>query len=518
MSTAPEQRTVRRAFTLFVTLVVVPVLGLVSFGVVAIANERAAVEKRITDEYSLRLREVGAELRSRMDEAVRQLDSPAATPVPLSRFRFRILDGEVTTTPPVDTAAADALVAAVRSMDLAEGEPATVFQLARGAARGLYAVRRRVEGLETFDEGLAFSTAALSRLVEESAARKYPTETALLSLQPPADPVPAPAPGAGAAVSRLLDEATSAPKPLSFASIPLPDPLGDWHLVASPGLDDPVQDALIRNRTVYVVLLSVFYAAITIGIVLTMRSIWREAAASRLKTDFVSNISHELRTPLTSIRMFAETLQQGRARTEQERAECVDFIAKEAERLSILTERALDWARLEAGRRRFVLERTPTAAFVDETLAMFEKMRPLTPGTLVVTHAPGLPDLDVDRSALTQVLLNLLENAVKYTGPEKRIEVGTRVTRRGVAITVRDNGIGIEKRDQKRVFERFYRADDLLARSTEGTGLGLSIAQRITQAHGGRITLESAPGKGSTFTVALPATSTPTPPKSEGRS
>jgi signal transduction histidine kinase len=110
----------------------------------------------------------------------------------------------------------------------------------------------------------------------------------------------------------------------------------------------------------------------------------------------------------------------------------------------------------------------------------------------------------VDTEAMAQVVLNLLHNAVKYTGPDKRIELRARRAGRAVALEVKDNGPGIRPSDRKRIFERFYRSDDLLSRQTEGTGLGLAIAKRIVELHGGSIELDSKPGEGSTFRVLVP--------------
>ncbi|HSP19747.1 MAG TPA: sensor histidine kinase, partial [Myxococcaceae bacterium] len=120
------------------------------------------------------------------------------------------------------------------------------------------------------------------------------------------------------------------------------------------------------------------------------------------------------------------------------------------------------------------------------------------------TPAP-LPAVEGDREALAGALLNLLHNAYKYSGAEKRIELRAAVRNGGVDIEVEDHGVGIAKRDRKRVFDRFYRVDNLLTRQTEGSGLGLSISRRIIEAHGGKLTLRSELGKGSTFTIHLPA-------------
>jgi signal transduction histidine kinase len=123
---------------------------------------------------------------------------------------------------------------------------------------------------------------------------------------------------------------------------------------------------------------------------------------------------------------------------------------------------------------------------------------------LQVDVPAGLPRVAGDREALAGALLNLLQNAYKYTGTDKRIALRAHRDGRWVALSVEDNGVGIARKDQKRIFERFYRVDNLLTRKTEGSGLGLAITQRIVQAHGGRIAVKSQPGQGSRFTLQLP--------------
>jgi signal transduction histidine kinase len=488
----------RRFIALFIALVVVPVLGLVGFGVLAISNERAAVEKRFADEYAGRLRALAEHLAARIADTTARLEQAGIDGHegdPLVRFTLRLDEAGLATRPAMEPALAPALGATLRSVEPSSDGSATLVPVNRGVARGLYAVRRSATGLE----GLAFSEAALADTVEAEGARRFPSARARFALEPPREHV-----GGAGAVRRVLEDLTSDRNGAGFGSLPLPAPLADWRLVASLRGDDPVRSALIRNRTVYVVLLALFYLAITAGVIFTFRSILEESQLSRLKTDFVSNISHELRTPLTSIRMFAETLQQGRVSTEEERAACLDFIVTESERLAGLTERALEWARMESGRRTFELERHPVRAVVAAAVDRFRQHRAMGPGELDVSWGEELPEVVVDRAALEQVLLNLLENAVKYSPADKRIRV--RVERRGrwVAIDVADHGIGIARSDLRRIFERFYRADDLLARRIEGSGLGLSIAKRIVDGHHGRVRVHSEVGRGSVFTVELP--------------
>jgi two-component system phosphate regulon sensor histidine kinase PhoR len=241
------------------------------------------------------------------------------------------------------------------------------------------------------------------------------------------------------------------------------------------------------------------------GTAATVAVLAREARLAKLQTDFVNKVSHDLRTPLTSIRMFVETLQLGRLQDADRQAEALEIISDETARLSGLINRLLDWARMESGRRSYQLRREPVEGIVDAALAAFAPQ--LLDGKVELTRtvAPDLPAVVADRDALAEALLNLLNNAYKYTGPEKRIEV--RASRSGptVLLSVADNGPGIAPREQKRVFDKFYRGSDPLSRSIEGTGLGLSMVKHIVTGHGGKVSVASDLGHGATFTIALPA-------------
>lgn len=488
----------RRLFTRFIVLVLLPVVGLVGFGVMAITNERAAVEMRFQQEYAGRLRAVAGHLAQTIDRVSERLDAPRPLqPSPDVKFDFRMAkDGTFTASRPLAPETAAALEAALR-LNLPQGGLVALVPVASGPARGLYAVRRDDDGVL----GLAFSEPGLAAEVESEGRRRFPGEPARFTL---AGPREQPALSVNP-MRRVLDELTSDRAEANLLSLPLPPPLSEWRISAHLPSEDPIRTALFRNRTIYIVVLSLFYVIIIVGVVMTLRGISREMRLSRLKTDFVSNLSHELRTPLTSIRMFAETLKLGRAPSKEEQDACIDFIWRESERLSQVAERTLDWSRIEAGRRAYDRQRVAPEKLVRDVLETFFAHSMLPREALSFTADPAVAEIEVDAGALAQVLLNLLENAVKYTPQDKRLAVRLRAGRRRVMIDVEDNGIGIARRDIKRIFERFYRADDLLARRTEGTGLGLSIARRVVHAHGGRIAVQSRQGVGSTFTVELPA-------------
>ncbi|MBI3181641.1 MAG: HAMP domain-containing histidine kinase [Myxococcales bacterium] len=415
----------RRTFALLLLLVVLPSAALSGFGVLAIINERAAVEKRLGAAWSGRLRTVAAKLEE----------------------RTRALPLEPGEEPPLDTL--ERLLAEASDGQVPADEPARfeIRPVPRSAEEGL--VGRLVSG-----------------------------------------------------VANVRDAALGQPQEL--ASLLLAPPLQDYRLVAMPLGEDPVARASARNRTVYGILLGLFYATLAVGVVFTARALYREAKLSRLKTDFVSLVSHELRTPLTSIRMFIETLALGRVRDAAQTQEVLKLLSKETERLSEMIERVLDWSRIESGRKVYRREECTVEKLVEAAVAAFRAQRVGASFELSCQVPGGLPELEVDREAIAGALLNLLQNAYKYGGGEKPISVRARSEGKEVAIEVEDQGAGIAPRERKRIFETFYRVDSLLTRKTEGSGLGLSIAKRIVEAHGGSISVKSELGKGSVFTIHLP--------------
>jgi two-component system phosphate regulon sensor histidine kinase PhoR len=262
---------------------------------------------------------------------------------------------------------------------------------------------------------------------------------------------------------------------------------------------------------VFGILILALVATTIIGTIATLVVLYREAYLSRLQTDFVNKVSHDLRTPLTSIRMFVETLQLGRLEDPARQAEALSIISQETERLSALIARLLDWARMESGKRSYDLRRQPVAPIVDDALRAMEPQRIQT-GAEVLRELPeGLPQIRVDRDALADALVDLLQNAFKYTGPEKRITVLARAAGNAMEIVVQDNGPGIPGADQKRIFDKFYRGKDPLERTIEGSGLGLSMVKHVVEAHGGKVSVKSELGKGAAFTILLPIAEAPQP-------
>ncbi len=295
-------------------------------------------------------------------------------------------------------------------------------------------------------------------------------------------------------------------QPEFVATLPLERPLTHWRLTAEWGEDEPYAQLLAWTSWIQLAGLIALVGIVVTGTVVTLRSTLREIRLSRLQTDFVSRISHELRTPLTSIRMFVETLQSGRLADDPDRiAECLDLMAQESDRLSRRIERVLNWARMEAGRRVYDLEEVSAQEIVQEALTAFRSHNLLRGGEEITVDLPeDLPPLHADRDAVVEALLNLVQNAVRYSEPPRHVRVFAVGHGGWVGLGVEDDGPGIPRRERRRIFEKFYQADPLLSRKTQGSGLGLAIVRAVVQGHGGRVSLWSEVGEGSRFTMWLP--------------
>jgi len=291
----------------------------------------------------------------------------------------------------------------------------------------------------------------------------------------------------------------------TVATVSLGPELGGWRLALS--LDDRTLFNTAADRRVarYLVVGSIVIAAMAVLGLLIARGFKRQVQLARLKNDLVATVSHELKTPLTAMRALVDTLLDSERFDEKTTREYLKLLATENARLSRLIDNFLTFSRLERNKFTFEFTRVRPQQVVEGAVAALGE-RAQTPGCTLDSHvAANLPSIRGDVDALVTALLNLLDNAWKYSGDVKHIVLRTEARNDRVCFAVEDNGIGLTPRESKRVFRRFYQADQGLSRSIGGCGLGLSIVQSIVEAHHGTVSVESEAGHGSTFTIQIPA-------------
>jgi len=296
------------------------------------------------------------------------------------------------------------------------------------------------------------------------------------------------------------------PEQTAFVTLPAGKHLPGWQLALSFEDQEQLEAQAREKRLAYLttgVLIAVAMIAVAAFVVGAVR---RQERLTRLKNDLLATVSHELKTPLSSMRLLVDTLLEADRLDPTRVREYLELIAKENARLSRLIESFLTFSRLESDRQKPERVEHEPQALVEAAVEAAGERFSAPDCRLAVRVEPDLPSVDVDREAFVTVLVNLLDNAWKYTEAEKQVELSAFRDNAHVCFSVQDNGIGLSGRDQERIFDRFFQVDQRLAsRSRSGVGLGLAIVKHIVRAHGGTVSVTSKAGAGSTFTVWLPA-------------
>jgi signal transduction histidine kinase len=265
-------------------------------------------------------------------------------------------------------------------------------------------------------------------------------------------------------------------------------------------IDEVVRARFYRNMFLLLLLDLILIG----GAWIVYRTLRQEVELVRLKSDFVSNVSHELRTPLSLIRMYAETLHMGRIRDPERMQGYYATMLQETERLTRLVNNILNFSRMEAGKKQYQMRETDLSALVRKVLETYEPhLQNL--GFTISVHCHDVPLILGDEESLAESLINILDNAAKYSDSDKRIRVATGRLDGTVFVEVEDHGIGIAPDQREKIFEKFYRVSGGLVHNTKGSGLGLALVKYIVDAHGGTVRVRSTPGEGSTFTLSFPA-------------
>lgn len=293
---------------------------------------------------------------------------------------------------------------------------------------------------------------------------------------------------------------------IPFLSLDLNPYFAGWKLELYFKDNSVFDNAASRQTAIYT-----WTGVLVIVLILTAggfagNAINKQIKLNRLKNDFIATISHELKTPLSSMRVLVDTLLEGNYNDQQQATEYLQLISKENARLSRLIDNFLTFSRMERNKQVFDITPVSPVEIVNIAAQAVQAKFDKANVKFDLSVSKPLPMINTDKDAIVTVLINLLDNAYKYSYDGKQIQLKVFLEDNFVCFLVKDNGIGMTRRQTKRVFDRFYQADSSLTRSTNGTGLGLSIVKFIVTAHKGQITVESKPGKGSEFTIKMPIT------------
>jgi signal transduction histidine kinase len=258
------------------------------------------------------------------------------------------------------------------------------------------------------------------------------------------------------------------------------------------------------QRSFYLIALLLVLCVTLFGAYFLYKDVGRELRMAEMRSQFIASVSHELKTPLTAIRIFAETLLMDRTKDPHAKTEYLETIVNESHRLTRLLNNVLDFSKIEKGKRTYHKETSRLSEIVNAAVQATQYPLKQQNFHLNVRMEEGLTDVCVDRDAIGQAILNLLSNAMKYSGESRQIELRVQLNTGHVVIEVSDHGIGINATQRKRIFEKFYRVPGEQNQRIPGTGLGLALVYHIVQAHDGHVEVRSIPGKGSTFSIHLP--------------
>jgi signal transduction histidine kinase len=289
-----------------------------------------------------------------------------------------------------------------------------------------------------------------------------------------------------------------------YLSFPFPEYLPQWKLLLSENNPGFIASLFKAGSGIYLFIFILIALLMVLGFVFVMYSLNTELRLNKLKSEFISNVSHELKSPLTSIRMMTEMLHHNRVKTEERKSEYYSAMLEESEHLSHLIDNILDFSRMEDDRKKYDF----IDLDLDDLLVKFlesTRERLPEPGFDIRYNRPErVPVIKADKNAILQVFHNLVDNAIKFSGISRQIDISLSSRDDELQFCLKDHGIGISDKDQEKIFDRFYRGEEPLRLGIKGSGIGLTIVQKIIEAHKGHLTVESKPGEGSTFCVLLP--------------
>ena len=265
-----------------------------------------------------------------------------------------------------------------------------------------------------------------------------------------------------------------------------------------------VEEAVNKRKNQNLIALGLLMLVMIIGVSLVFRNVQREMELAQKKADFVSNVSHEIRTPLALINMFAETLLLGRVKDETKKHEYYEIITKEVNRLSNMLNRILSFSKIEANKREYQINQLDLSEIVEDVMNTYSYHLDSNGFEHTLQLSEQRLPIKADKEALIEVLVNLIDNGMKYSPNTKKLEVKTGREDDFAVVSIKDHGMGIARNQLDKLFEKFYRVPTGDVHDTKGSGLGLSIVKHIVDAHNGRVLVDSKLGEGSEFKVLIP--------------
>jgi len=280
-------------------------------------------------------------------------------------------------------------------------------------------------------------------------------------------------------------------------------PFSSWK--AAAGLKNTNLDFLARNSFLHSLgATALVLLVLLLGVALIIRATDREARLAQAKSNFVANVSHELKTPLSLLSLFSEILELGLVKNEEKKIEYYRVMRHESRRLNKMIDNILDFSKIEAGRKTYNFVAGDMGEVIENVLSSYRYQISNSGFNIQTNIQTDLPPVLIDRDAMAQAISNLLDNAIKYSREVKQLSITTETLGSDLSVEIADQGIGIPRAEQAKIFEKFYRVGNGLVHDVKGSGLGLSLVKHIIEAHQGTIAVESDVGKGSRFTILLP--------------
>ena len=297
-------------------------------------------------------------------------------------------------------------------------------------------------------------------------------------------------------------------KETSYLSFPFPENLPKWELLLSENKPGFMATLFRTGSGIYLFVFILIALFMILGFAFIMYTLNVELRLNKLKSEFISNVSHELKSPLTSIRMMTEMLHHNRVQTEERKSAYYSAMLEESEHLSHLIDNILDFSRMDDDRKKYDFAKLDLNELILKFLESTKDRLAESDFEIRYNRTDRVPLIPADKDAILQVIYNLVDNAIKFSGKSRQIGITLISKDNELQLCVEDYGIGIPVKDQEKIFDRFYRGTEPQRLGIKGSGIGLTIVKKITEAHKGHLTLESRPGLGSTFCVHLPINKT----------